>query len=238
MSYGRFAQYYDLLYRAQGKDYEREACRLHRVIQRYKQTPGHRLLEVGCGTGEHLRYLQAFYQVQGVDLSPEMLQVARAKLPDVKCHQGDMRAFRIDDRFDAVVCLFGSIGYVETYAGLQQAIANMRRHLSPGGVLVIEPWLAPGEIEDGRTHVVVAEEDAYKVVRLGYTRVRQRRSEIHFHFAVADQTGIYAFDEQHTLGLFTDEQYRIALQESGLCVFYEAQGLSDRGLYIGVLAKP
>jgi len=35
MSYGRFAQYYDLLYRAQGKDYEREACRLHRVIQRY-----------------------------------------------------------------------------------------------------------------------------------------------------------------------------------------------------------
>ena len=83
MGYERFAQYYDLLYKAQGKDYEREACRLHRLIQRYKTSQGKRLLDVGCGTGEHLRYLRAFYQVEGVDASAEMLQVAQRKLPEV-----------------------------------------------------------------------------------------------------------------------------------------------------------
>lgn len=86
MGYERFAQYYDLLYKAQGKDYEREACRLHRLIQRYKTSQGKRLLDVGCGTGEHLRYLRAFYQVEGVDASAEMLQVAQRKLPEVHFH--------------------------------------------------------------------------------------------------------------------------------------------------------
>ncbi len=209
MKYSSFAQYYDLLYRAQGKDCEREACRLHRVIQQYKTSPGNRLLDVGCGTGEHLRYLRAFYQVEGVDSSAEMLHVAQHKLPEVSLYQGDMRTFRLRARFD-VVCLFGSIGYVETREGLRQAVANMKRHLVKGGVMVIEPWLGPQEIEDGRTHVVVAEGAECKVVRIGYTRIRGHLSEIRFHFVVADKAGI---------------------EQSGLQIFYDPEGLSGRGVY-------
>ncbi len=237
MVYSHFAQYYDLLYQAQGKDYEREACRLHRLIQQYKRSPGNRLLDVGCGTGEHLRYLQAFYQVAGVDASPEMLQVAQRKLPGVKLHQGDMRTFRLDSLFDVVLCLFGSIGYVETEEGLRQAVENMKRHLVAGGILVIEPWLGPEEAEDGYTHLVVAEERERKVVRVGHTRVRGTLSEIQFHFVIADRSGIEHFEERHRLGLFREEEYRRAMERSGLQVFHEEEGLSGRGIYVGRLSS-
>ena len=236
MEYGRFARYYDLLYDAQGKDYEREACRVHRVIQQYKTSAGNHLLDVGCGTGEHLRYLQAFYQVEGVDASAEMLQMAQRKLPEVPFHRGDMRTFRLERRFDAVVCLFGSIGYVETKEGLWQAIENMKGHLEEGGVMVIEPWLGPEEIENGRTHVVVAEAAERKVVRMGHTRVKENLSEIRFHFVVADEAGIEHFEEVHRLGLFSRREYEEALERSGLQVFYEPEGLSGRGVYVGYAA--
>ena len=233
MGYGRFARYYDLIYLAQGKDYEREACRLHRLVQRHKTSSGNRLLDVGCGTGEHLRYLRAFYQVEGVDLSAEMLQVAREKLPGVSFYQSDMRFFQLERQYDTVVCLFGSIGYVETAEGLRQAVENMRRHLVEGGVLVIEPWLGPDEIEDGHTHVVVAEEAERKVVRIGHTRVRGKISEIQFHFVIADRAGVEHFEERHRLGLFSRREYEEALEQSGLQVFYEPEGLSGRGVYVG-----
>jgi len=237
MDYENFADHYDLLYQAQHKDYEREACRLHRLIQKYKSASGNRLLDVACGTGEHLRYLQDFYDVAGVDLSARMLHVARKKLPAVPLHQGDMCTFQLSARFEVVTCLFGSIGYAETVAGLQQAIENMKRHLVAGGVLVIEPWLAPDEIEDGRTHLVVAEEGERKVVRVGVTRIHQRISEITFHFVIAEKDGIKTFEEQHRLGLFSAAEYQDALERSGFQVFFDPEGLSGRGAYIGRLPR-
>ncbi len=233
MLYGEFARYYDSIYRAQGKDYEREACRLYRFVRRYKCSPGDRLLDVGCGTGEHLRYLQAFFRVEGVDASEDMLMVAREKLPDVPLHRGDMRTFNLEAGFDVVVCLFGSIGYVENWDGLCRAIENMGRHLLPGGVLLIEPWFGPTEIEDGHTHVTVAEGAGCKVVRVGLARVKGRVSEILFHFVVAEREGISAFEERHRLGLFTGSEYKGAMSRCGLEVYFDEEGLSGRGLYIG-----
>ncbi len=232
MVYREFARYYDSIYRAQGKDYEREACRLVRLIRRYGGAPEGRLLDVACGTGEHLRHLRAFYHVEGLDASEEMLALARTKLPGVPLHLGDMRSFDLGTRFHVVTCLFGSIGYVETPAGLEAAVTNMARHLAPGGVLVLEPWLGPGDIEDGRTHVAVAEEPDRKIVRVGVTRVRGRTSEVLFHFVVADREGIRHFEERHRLGLFTREEYEAAMRAAGLEVFYDEEGLTGRGAYV------
>ncbi len=238
MPYTEFARYYDKIYRAQGKDYEREACRLHRLIQQYKQSSGNRLLDVGCGTGEHLRYLRSFYRVQGVDISAEMLARAKEKLSDVPLHQGDMRTFRLNTQFDVIVSLFGTIGYAETLSGLQEAVQNMVRHVRPGGVVLIEPWLEPGQIEDGRTHVVVSEEENEKVVRIGLTRIQGRLSEISFHFVIASAEGIRHFEEQHRLGLFTREEYKHIMQKCGLKVHFDKVGLSGRGMYVGQLPRP
>ena len=108
------------------------------------------LLDVACGTGRHLEFLQQHFQVEGLDLSPDMLEVARARCPGVPFHEGSFVDFHLGRLFDAVTCLFGSIGYAGTPDGLHQAIGSMARHLKPGGVLIVEPWLMPPAFVPGR----------------------------------------------------------------------------------------
>lgn len=75
--YKIMAKYYDLMY--SWKDYDSETQRLHKIVQEYKTSPGEDLLEVGCGTGGHVEYLKQYYEVSGLDLSQEMLAIAREK---------------------------------------------------------------------------------------------------------------------------------------------------------------
>lgn len=54
-----------------------------------------------------------------------------------------MRSFDLGRRFDAVTCLFRSIGYMPTVEDLSAAVATMARHLVDGGVLVVDGWVRP-----------------------------------------------------------------------------------------------
>src|SRR5512135_455420 len=97
------AEFYDALYHF--KDYSATSMQLHALIQQYN--PGAKtLLDVACGTGRHLEHLQKYYQVEGLDLSPEMLVIARGRCPEVPLHQGNMVDFRLGRTFDVVTCLF------------------------------------------------------------------------------------------------------------------------------------
>src|SRR3954447_5484559 len=118
--FSRSAHMYDAIY-ASVRDYPREAAEVDRLIQEHR--PGARtLLDVACGTGAHLEHLKD-YELEGLDLDPEMLAIARERLPDVAFHEGDLVEFDLDRRFDAVVCMFSSIGYVRTEERLRSAIA-------------------------------------------------------------------------------------------------------------------
>src|SRR4026207_2400263 len=98
--FSRSARLYDAVY-ASIRDYPREAAELDRLIQ--ERSPGARtLLDVACGTGAHLEHL-AGYEAEGLDLDPEMLAVARERLPKGAFHEGDMVDFVLGERFDVVV---------------------------------------------------------------------------------------------------------------------------------------
>jgi ubiquinone/menaquinone biosynthesis C-methylase UbiE len=83
------AAFYDLIY--SWKNYRQEVDRLL-VIIRARVPEAKTILDVACGTGEHLRYLADFDRT-GLDLDPKLLWVARRKLPDVAFILADMRAF-------------------------------------------------------------------------------------------------------------------------------------------------
>jgi len=137
----RSARVYDLLYSF--KDYEAEALDLTTLVR--ERNPGAAsLLDVACGTGKHLELLRAtFPDVAGVDLDDGLLAVAHERLPDVPLTRGDMRAFDLGRTFDAVTCLFSSVGYLRDDEELAAAIGRMASHLSPGGVLVVDGWIRP-----------------------------------------------------------------------------------------------
>lgn len=230
--FARSARLYDAIY-ASIRDYPREAAELDRLIQ--ERRPGARtLLDVACGTGAHLEHLVARYEVEGLDLDPGMLTVARERLPDVPFHEGDMTSFDLGRRYDAVVCMFSSIGYVLTEERLRFAIAVMARHLEPAGILVVEPWLAPDAWEDGHVGAVFVDQPGLKIARMNVARRDGNVSSVQFHYLVATPVGVEHFTEPHDLGLFTVEQYLGAFRAAGLEVEHDAEGPMGRGLYLGV----
>jgi len=105
------AQVYDLIYEFNGKDYRTESEVIEQLIR--LRAPGAKtLLDVACGTGGHLVHLRQPFDVAGLDLDEGMLDIARRRLPGVELVNGDMRSFDLGRKFDAVVCLFSSIGYL------------------------------------------------------------------------------------------------------------------------------
>jgi SAM-dependent methyltransferase len=215
--YARSAQVYDLLYAGSGvKDYTAEAAELGEIIRR-RNPEARSLLDVACGTGQHLRFLREHFDVEGVDLSADMIAVARSHLPDVMLHVGDMRTLELGRSFDAVTCLFSSIGYMIEPEDLREAIRRFAAHLRPGGVLVFDGWLRPDAWIDGpRPEPEVVRDGSTTVVRLVSGAREGRITDFDMHHLVRTDAGVEHFVEHHRLALTPTEEYVAAVEESGL----------------------
>lgn len=235
-SYEREAVYYDAVYEAQGKDYKKESNQIHEVVQKNKKSKGNRLLDIGCGTGGHFPYLQNWYSVQGLDLDGNMLSIARQRHPDIAFYQANMTNFELGEQFDAVTCLFSAVGYTKTPESLKAAINTMGNHLKPGGVLVVEPWFSPDQWKVGRPSAVFIDKPDLKMARINVSEQKGNISVLNFHFLIGrdGNTDVEYFTELHELGLFTKEEYFEAFKEAGLETIHDPQGITGRGLYIGV----
>jgi ubiquinone/menaquinone biosynthesis C-methylase UbiE len=130
--YGELAKYYDLIYSF--KDYKKEAVRIKALVSKYKKSEGKELLDVACGTGHHLNCLKDEFSCTGVDISREVLEIARKNNEGIAFEDADMTIMDLGKRFDVITCLFSSIGYVKTHSNLEKTIRNFARHLKKGGV--------------------------------------------------------------------------------------------------------
>ncbi len=228
--FSKSARYYDRLYA--DKDYAGEVQRLISLldIQFDSQMT---LLDVACGTGNHLEHLAKHSRVEGLDICPELLEIARERLPGVRLHLGDMVDFALGKQFDIVTCLFSSIGYVRTLGKLKDAIGNMTAHLRPRGVLAIEPWFTPETWHPNTVHGVYIDEPDLKIARINTSFVKGRVSVFDLHHLVGTPEGTEYLVEHHELGLFEVKEMISVMEEVGLTVKYDADGLTGRGLYIG-----
>ena len=213
------------------KDYRGAVGRLRRII-RQVHPEARQLLDVGCGTGRHLEHLRRAFDVEGLDASPSMLAVARARCAGVVLHRGDLVGFDLGRTFDVVTCLFGSIGYTRTVPRLARAMRALARHVAPGGVLVVEPWVSPGQFVSGRVVVDRADEPDVKVARMYRTARRGTISVFDSHYLVAGPAGVEHFTERQELGLFTPRQYRVAIRAAGLRLLPVAGDLFGYGLHV------
>jgi SAM-dependent methyltransferase len=228
------ARYYDAIYSF--KDYAAEAAAVSAQIRAHKPDAD-TLLDVACGTGAHLAHFAREYRVEGIDLSEEQLAIARARLPGIELHQGDMTTFNLGKTFDAVTCMFSSIGYVRTLDGLDAAIGRMAAHLTPGGVLVVEPWLLPDAFEAGHLSTLFVDEPEIAIARMSISHKEGRRSWFDMEHLVGSADGIERFVEHHELGLFTVEEQIAAFERAGLRVEHDPEGPIGRGLYVGVASS-
>ncbi|MGV9879533.1 class I SAM-dependent methyltransferase [Streptomyces sp. NPDC003006] len=123
------------------------------------------LVDFGCGTGRDLEILAKRFECVGVDLQERMVAHARQTRPGLDIRTGDMRAYRLGRRVDAVTCLGNSLAYVHDNSALQDVFATFAAHARPGAVLVLcspvspivqaEPTTATVETSDTRATVTV-----------------------------------------------------------------------------------
>jgi ubiquinone/menaquinone biosynthesis C-methylase UbiE len=122
---------------------------VRRILDRL---PVGRALDAACGTGRHAAYLAGLgHEVLGVDVSANMLALARAKVPDGDFRQGDVCQLPVPDQdVDLVVCALA----LTHVADLAAAFADFARVLRPGGHLVIADsrmdYRIVTELPDGR----------------------------------------------------------------------------------------
>ena len=126
-------------------EYEEEAVAwreaLTDLLQLEPGTPKPRLLEFGTGGGNHLSFFTPYFEATAVDPAPLMLDESKQINPDVRHIVGDMRDFRIDEKFDAVI-IHDAISYMLTEEDLAAAFATARAHLESGGVFITGPdWI-------------------------------------------------------------------------------------------------
>jgi len=96
------------------------------------------ILEVACGTGRLMRILEENgYTVTGLDLSGDMLAIARSRVKGDLIQQ-DMRRIKLDKKFDAVICLGAGFTYMQRDGDVENALNSFHRHLNDGGVLLFD----------------------------------------------------------------------------------------------------
>jgi SAM-dependent methyltransferase len=173
MTFDRYAEYYDLLYR--DKDYGAEAAFVDNLIQRYAKGACS-LLELGCGTGLHACLLShRGYNVYGIDQSEQMVRRAEARkaaMPTevakrVAFEHGDARSVRLGRRFDCVVSLFHVASYHTSNADLERLFATARAHLQDGGLFIFDCWYGPAVLKERPSvRVKRLEDDRVRVLRI------------------------------------------------------------------------
>jgi len=231
--YTRLARYYDQMYAH--IDYEGAAQRLHEIIQRYKKTNGNRLLDIGCGTGTHISHLRDRYQPMGLDISDEMLSVAREKCPSVDFVLSNMVSMDLDESFDVIICLFGSISYLTTEEDLQLAIQAFSKHMNKGGVVVIEPLFTEETIREGGMGLNCLNLPDIKIARSNVCRRNGNILYLDFHFLVSTpERGTEHFVDPSPMGVFSLGTYRKFMESSGFTVEIIEPGFDKEYLILGL----
>lgn len=140
------------------------------VLDALPLTAGDRLLDVACGTGIVARVARERLggAVVGIDVSPDMLAVARAVAADIDWREGSAAKLPLqdDETFDAVVCQQG----LQFFPDKAAAASQMHRALSPGGWLAVATWRPDDEMPVFRELRSIAERHLGPVVdkRHGY----------------------------------------------------------------------
>ncbi len=164
-----YAKYYDLVY--QDKDYKAECDFLQSIFSKYFSKPVRTILDLGCGTGGHALILaEKGYEVAGVDLSREMLEVARKKAKERRLNiefiQGDIRNMGLNQKFDAVISMFAVISYQITNEDLMSVFKTASRHLKKNGLFIFDAWFGPAVlIQKPSDRFKVIEKDNERIIR-------------------------------------------------------------------------
>jgi SAM-dependent methyltransferase len=236
-----YGKYYDLIY--EDKDYEKECCYIEDIFSHFSKSKPRRVLDIGCGTGGHAILLaKRGYDVIGVDISQTMINIAKKKAKSVSgegCasfHIMDMKRLKLNQMFDACICMFSSIDYLLTYEDLRRTLRNVRMHLTKDSLFIFDFWngLAVLTITpSARTKII--DKGAERFIRITVPRLdaMHHLCQVTYHCIVIRKGRVVdEFKENHVVRFFFPKEMEHYLEENGftflrMCPFLSVKGRAD-----------
>jgi SAM-dependent methyltransferase len=229
-----FAKYYDQIY-LKRNDYKSESEVVQNIIRRFEKKPLKTLLDVGCGTGEHLKHLSQHFRCTGLDISKEMVSTARQKVPNARFHVANMIDFKLRERFDVVTCLFSSIGYVQSRRNLERTLRNFHDHLTNDGLALVEPWVFKKDFRTGNVDIDTYEDEKIKLARMGMSKFSGSYWLVQFHYLIGISGEIKYTKETHKMIAADYEDYVKGFNLAGykeIKFLGENEWTRTRGLFV------
>ncbi len=222
---------YDLVYSF--KDYEKESADIIQVIKSARPECKS-ILDIGCGTSEHHKYLSNHFFIDGIDLNEEFIVTSKQKNPSGHYSIENMKQFELNKQYDAIICLFSSIGYLQTIDEIISALKCFNKHLKPNGLLIVEPWFSKDNWHKGKINMVASDKEDIKICRMNRSYLSGNFSILNFHYLVGTMDkGVQHFQEEHKLRLTSKEEMFNAFKLADFDVTFDEKGLIGRGMYYG-----
>lgn len=202
--------YYALLYGH--RDDADAAAWVEAITNRWRLQQGSILLDLACGRGRHARHFARLgLRVTGSDISAESIAEAMASVPEARFLVHDMRTAIPGERFDAICCLFTSLGYFDNLVDDRLVMSAVSSMLRPGGRFVLDFMNTPLVLRD------LVEEETSLCGAVRFRIHRALEGDVLVKRIVAtDEQGEHRFEER--VQALMPEQIEIMAKEAGLLI--------------------
>jgi ubiquinone/menaquinone biosynthesis C-methylase UbiE len=211
--FDKLAKHYDLI--MSPFDYRELADCLDDLII---QSGGKRtdILDLGCGTSEELYYLmQLGYDISGIDMSGEMIQISKKKIPHGDFKKGDMRKFRTPKKYDNVISVFDTVNYLTKPSDLQSCFESVNRSLNKNGLFLFDFNSIHGLYNDWNG-VKIEETDDFFISYESEFDLNTLILKCNMRFFIRDENGKYdSFTETHYERGYSPEDIIQMLKQTG-----------------------
>jgi len=235
-SFRDYSKYYYYLY-SKKKNYKKEAEIIRNIIKLFQKKASKTLLDAGCGSGDHLKYLSKDFKCLGMDINKDAIEIARKNVTKADFKVSDMIKFDLKRDFDILICLFSAIAYVQTLDNLLKTLQNFYNHLEDKGLLIIEPWIFKKDFKKWYLGFDTLSDKEVKFVRFTLSKIVESKWLLIMHYLVREDGKVKCFKETHELLALNCEDYIKALKLVG---FKKVRFLNkklwegNRGLFIAI----
>ncbi len=187
------------------------------------------ILELGCGTGSITELLSAYYDITAVDISDDMLDIARQKLikkgRTARFVNGDMCDFSLHKPVDGAICVCDGINYLITPEKVKQAFLSVYKNIKAGGKFIFD---ISSEYKLNSMADQLYSEDADDVTYIWRNSMEDKRINMDITFFVAeDDEHYFRFDEKHVQRAHSVEEISLWLEECGFKILKVTDNYTD-----------